>query len=165
MQPAGIGGGPEDEEWFLRLPPEVQTALRDPKAWKGSGAEFVIEQSGGSRGSAAAEAAGGVLYSFLQPRVQVVVRPYLDSKFTLEDVGAGRGGGAAGAATDPSSSSVVIPSSVIFGRQRHSFRRWLELWLKAMSRMISGQHQVAFHAVTSVLKWDLPLMMFLLPQV
>ena len=173
----GVGGGPDDEEWFSRLPEEVQAQLRDPRAWKGMVPEHAELAEAGKAAAAVGGAGGGLLFGSLPPRVQLIVRPYLDSKFTLEDVGGGgeRGGSGSRGGADPSAASAAPPhapppaaasaSVVIFGRQRHSFRRWLELWLKAMSRSVQGQHQAAFSAVTSVLKWDLPLMMFLLPQV
>ena len=152
--------------------PMMQAFLRDPKTWKG----IVPELQPGGGPEAALAGGAGQLYCQLPRGVQVVVRPYLESKFTLEDVGsraaaAAAAAAAGGAAADGGAvaTSVVatlpVVPQIIFGRQRHSFRRWLELWLKAMSKMVTGQHQAAFSAVTSVLKWDLPLMMFLLPQV
>eukprot|EP00798_Chlamydomonas_sp_ICE-L_P024092 gene24092-9666_t len=92
------------------------------------------------------------LFNRLPTEVQPIVAPCLNSRFTLEDNKAQRGG----AADEP---------STIFGSFRHSFRRWLELWLKSIIGFTSGSCQPAFSAVTSVLKWDLPFMTFLLPQV
>lgn len=47
----------------------------------------------------------------------------------------------------------------------HSFRRWLEVWLKGMIKWTTGPGQPVFQALVGVLKFDLPLMMFLLPEV
>lgn len=51
----------------------------------------------------------------------------------------------------------------IFGSQQHSFRRWLDLWLKRLSAEATSPLAPAFAAVGGVLKWDLPLMAFVLP--
>ncbi|GAX74920.1 hypothetical protein CEUSTIGMA_g2366.t1 [Chlamydomonas eustigma] len=147
--------------WFTGLPIELQKKLSEIGASTSSMSNLKAlellrkrEVEDQMQGVPNSGGGGGLLYDNLMNRVQLIVRPYLDSKFTLEDVG-----NRAGMAAQEAASYTII-----FGRQKHSFRRWLELWLKTLSRWVCGPQQAAFAAVSPVLKWDLPLMTFLLPQ-
>ncbi|KAL6744647.1 hypothetical protein V8C86DRAFT_3152686, partial [Haematococcus lacustris] len=54
---------------------------------------------------------------------------------------------------------------VLFGSRQFSCRRWLELWLRGMIKASTGPCQPAFNALATCLKFDLPLMLYALPQV
>uniref|UniRef100_A0A7R9VTK1 Serine/threonine-protein kinase ATR n=1 Tax=Chlamydomonas euryale TaxID=1486919 RepID=A0A7R9VTK1_9CHLO len=143
----GNGRSGTRDDWLTSLSPELQSVLRSSRALAQAGVS--MEQLSLLMPGVDADGREGGLFGALRPHVQLVVRPYLTSRFTLEDLVSRAAGEAQG---------------VIFGRGRHSYRRWLELWLKSLSRRVAGPHQRAFSAVTSVLKWDLPLMTFLLPH-
>jgi hypothetical protein len=52
---------------------------------------------------------------------------------------------------------------VVFGSHSHTFRRWLNLWLKQLTELSTGPLAAAFEACRGVMNWDQPLMMALLP--
>jgi hypothetical protein len=51
----------------------------------------------------------------------------------------------------------------VFGSHSHTFRRWLNLWLKQLTDLSSGPLSAAFEACRACMNWDQPLMMALLP--
>lgn len=103
-------------------------------------------RAAGRRNNAAVAVETGGLYALLPDEVQPIVQPFLRSKFTM-------------------ARRQAVQQGVIFGRQQHSFRRWLDVWLRAMIDGSCGMLREGFLATTGVLKWDLPTMMFLLPYV
>ncbi|GIL60616.1 hypothetical protein Vafri_15149, partial [Volvox africanus] len=110
----------------------------------------------GGRATAASPEPEG-LYGRIPPDIQPLVKPYLTTRYTLEkDVGR-----SARAKNDTFLSGPAIFSA----NPRPSYRRWLNLWIRAMLRYAVGPHQAAFTAMTPVMRLDLPLMTLLLPQV
>lgn len=59
--------------------------------------------------------------------------------------------------------ALAVPADVLFGSQLHSFRRWLFLWVKQLSRCTCAPLAAAFEACRGMTSWDTPLMVFLLP--
>lgn len=91
---------------------------------------------------------GARLFDALPPDVQPIVLPYLSSRFTF-------------------SGKEMKEMGVVFGTEPNlSFRRWLDLWLRRLIKAAAGcpLHH-AFQACVGLLKWDLPLMTFMLPYV
>ncbi|WIA34494.1 hypothetical protein OEZ86_012821 [Tetradesmus obliquus] len=86
----------------------------------------------------------GSLFSLLEEGVQSIVRPFLTTKFCIAPRQRG------------------IPG-VVFGSHAHTFRRWLNLWLKQLAELSAGPLAPAFEACRGVMAWDAPLMMGLLP--
>eukprot|EP00883_Tetradesmus_obliquus_P008640 jgi/Sobl393_1/19368/SZX76090.1 len=86
----------------------------------------------------------GSLFSLLEEGVQSIVRPFLTTKFCIAP-------------------RQRATPGVVFGSHAHTFRRWLNLWLKQLAELSSGPLAPAFEACRGVMAWDAPLMMGLLP--
>ncbi|PNW78179.1 hypothetical protein CHLRE_10g467200v5 [Chlamydomonas reinhardtii] len=110
--------------------------------------------AGGRPGAASPEPEG--LYWEIRPDIRPLVKPYLTTRYTLEDVG--RGG-------RPEVDSWLVGNPLFNSPKRPSYRRWMTLWIRAMLRFAVGPHQAAFNAMMPVMRQDLPLMTFMLPQV
>ncbi|GFR46173.1 hypothetical protein Agub_g7701, partial [Astrephomene gubernaculifera] len=110
---------------------------------------------GGGAAGASPEPEG--LYWEIRPDIRPLVKPYLTTKYTLQEREPGRG------RFDPD--SFLSGPALFCGVPRPTYRRWLTLWIRAMLRFAVGPHQAAFNALTVVMSLDLPLMTFMLPQV
>ncbi|KAG2423364.1 hypothetical protein HYH02_015337 [Chlamydomonas schloesseri] len=110
--------------------------------------------AGGRAGAASPEPEG--LYWEIRSDIRPLVKPYLTTRYTLEDVG--RGG-------RPEVDSWLAGNPLFNAPKRPSYRRWMTLWIRAMLRFAVGPHQAAFNAMMPVMRQDLPLMSFMLPQV
>lgn len=90
------------------------------------------------------------LFALLPEEVQAIVRPYLDSKYSMKIP-----------------STKVLNGVVFTSAVPHiTFRKWVPLWLTQLTEMhITGEHQVLFKAINPVLYCDIPTALFLAPYV
>ncbi|GAB4817356.1 hypothetical protein N2152v2_004402 [Parachlorella kessleri] len=87
---------------------------------------------------------GNALFNALPQEVQAIVRPYLESKYSVLSTGR-RGMG------------VVFKPSI-------SFRRWMSMWMEQMvQHFVSGPRVKLFKSSITVFRHDVPASLFLLP--
>jgi len=105
--------------------------------------ELLSEYSGEDGGNES----GWNLFRNIGEELQAVVRPYLNTKYQLQQ----------------SFNPGAIPSP-IFGSHGLSFRRWLALWLQQLTDVMPSEWATVFRACTGVARHDIPIMMLLLPH-